>query len=188
MSWITSDVPREFSAEDLLIRCLRTSDAKQMVDAITESLPELREWMPWARYEPQSVIQREAFIQGWDEDWLSKKDFPFGIFRDGQLVGCIGLHLRHGEGQLEIGYWVRSSCVGQGIATKSSRALTNVAFSLSEIQEVLIAHDIANIRSESIPMKLGFSVVKEYDTEVNADSATGRNKLWSIERNAWSGS
>ena len=79
MSWITSDVPREFSAEDLLIRCLRASDAKQMVDAITESLPELRQWMPWARYEPQSVIQREAFIQGWDEDWLAKKDFPFGI-------------------------------------------------------------------------------------------------------------
>ena len=186
MAWMTSDVPREFSIDDLLIRCLRTSDAMQMVDAITESLPELRQWMPWARYEPQSATQRETFIQGWKEDWEAKRDFPFGIFRDGQLVGCIGLHLRHGEGKLEIGYWVRSSCVGQGIATKSSRALMKVAFTLPEIHEILIAHDIANIRSEAIPKKLGFSVLKEYESDINANSATGRNKLWSMKKEAWS--
>lgn len=187
MPWLQSEIPRRIVIDDLVIRCLETTDANQVVDAVTESLPELLQWMPWAKFEPQSVVQREALILQWNKDWEEKRDFPFGIFRKEQLVGCTGFHLRHGEGQLEIGYWVRTSCVGQGIATRTSRALTKAAFVLPEIQEVLIAHDVANIRSQSIPKRLGFTADKAYDTEQNADSATGRNQLWSMKREAWSG-
>jgi RimJ/RimL family protein N-acetyltransferase len=143
--------------------------------------------MPWAKFEPQSVFQREELILHWNKDWDEKKDFPFGVFRRDQLVGSSGLHLRHGDGHFEIGYWVRTSCVGQGIATRTTRALTDAAFALPEVQEVLIAHDIANTRSQFIPKSLGFTVVKEYDTDKNSDSATGRNKLWVMMRETWSG-
>jgi RimJ/RimL family protein N-acetyltransferase len=185
MTWLQSEIPRRIIIDDLVIRCLETTDANQIVDAVTESLPELLQWMPWAKFEPQSVEQREAFILQWNKDWDEKNDFSVGVFRGDLLVGCAGLHLRHSEGQLEIGYWVRSSCVGQGIATRTSQALTDVAFALPEVQEVLIAHDIANVRSQSIPKRLGFSLDKEYDTEINANSATGRNRLWSKRREAW---
>ena len=187
MTWLQSEIPRRIIIDDLVIRCLETTDANQVVVAVTESLPELLQWMPWARFEPQSVAQREDLILQWSKDWEEKKDFPFGIFREEQLVGCTGFHLRHGEGQLEIGYWVRTSCTGQGIATQTARALTNAAFALPEIHEVLIAHDIGNIRSEMIPKRLGFSVLKEYDVEKNADSTIGRNRLWSMKREAWTG-
>jgi RimJ/RimL family protein N-acetyltransferase len=185
MDWLISDVPREITVEDLVLRPLQVDDSGQMVEAVTESLHELLQWMPWAKFEPQSVVQREELILQWNKDWQEKIDLPVGIFRGEQLVGCSGFHLRHGVGQLEIGYWVRTSCVGQGIAARSSAAMTDVAFALPEVQEVLIAHDVANVRSQSIPMRLGFSFVKEYDTEINADSATGRNRLWSMKREAW---
>jgi RimJ/RimL family protein N-acetyltransferase len=185
MVWLISDVPREITFEDLVLRPLQVDDAGRVVDAVAESLPELLQWMPWAKFEPQSVTQREALILQWKKDWEGKKDFPFGVFRSNQLVGSCGLHLRHDEGQLEIGYWVRTSCVGQGIATRTSQALTDVAFALPEVQEVLITHDIANVRSQSIPKKLGFTFVKQYDTEINANSATGHNRLWSMKREAW---
>ena len=185
MTWLQSEIPRRIIIDDLVIRCLETTDANQVVDAVTESLPELSYWMPWAQFEPQSVAQREELIAQWLQDWEDMKDFPVGIFRNDQLVGCSGLHLRHGVGQLDIGYWVRTSCAGQGIATRTARALTDVACVLPEVQEVLIFHDIANVRSQSIPKRLGFSLVKEYDTEINAGSATGRNRLWSMKREAW---
>ena len=185
MDWLISDVPREMTFEDLVLRPLQVDDAGRVVDAVAESLPELLQWMPWARFEPQSVIQREGLIAQWSQDWDEKKDFPVGIFRDDQLVGCSGLHMRHGVGQLDIGYWVRTSCVGQGIAARTTRALTDVAFLLPEVQEVLIFHDVANDRSQSIPKRLGFSLVKEYDTEIDATSATGRNRLWSMKRETW---
>ena len=185
MTWLQSEIPRRIIIDDIVIRCLETTDANQVVDAVTESLSELLQWMPWAKFEPQSVAQREELIAQWLQDWEDKKDFPVGIFRNDQLVGCSGLHLRHGVGQLDIGYWVRTSCVGQGIAARTARALTDVACVLPEVQEVLIFHDIANVRSQSIPKRLGFSLVKEYDTEIDATSATGRNRLWSMKRETW---
>lgn len=185
MAWLQSDIPRRIVTDDLVIRCLEVSDANQVVDAVAESLPELLQWMPWAQFEPQSVTQREELIKQWGKDWEEKKNFPVGIFRNDQLVGCSGFHLRHGDGQLELGYWVRTSWSRQGIATRTSQALTDVAFALPEVQEVLIAHDIANVRSQSIPMRLGFSFIKEYDTEINSNAATGRNRLWSMKRETW---
>ena len=185
MTWLHSEIPRRIIVDDLVIRSLEVSDAGQVVEAVSESLPELSQWMPWAQFEPQSVIQREGLIAQWSQDWDEKKDFPVGIFRDDQLVGCSGLHMRHGVGQLDIGYWVRTSCVGQGIAARTARALTDVAFLLPEVQEVLIFHDVANFRSQFIPQRLGFSLTKEYDSEINSNSATGRNRLWSMKREAW---
>ncbi len=185
MAWLQSEIPRRIIIDDIVIRCLEAFDANQVADAVAESIPELLQWMPWAQFEPQTVTQREELIARWSQDWEEKKDFPVGIFRDDQLVGCSGLHLRHGVGQLEIGYWVRTYCVGQGIAARTTRTLTDVAFLLPEVQEVLIAHDVANVRSQFIPQRLGFSLAKEYDTEINAGSATGRNRLWSMKREAW---
>jgi RimJ/RimL family protein N-acetyltransferase len=185
MAWLHSEIPRRIIVDDLVIRSLEVSDAGQVVEAVSESLPELSQWMPWAQFEPQSVTQREELIKQWGKDWEEKKDFPVGIFRDDQLVGCSGLHLRHGIGQLEMGYWVRTSCVGQGISTRSSRALTSVALSLPEVHEVLIAHDVANVRSQFIPERLGFTLVKEYDSAVEATASTGRGKLWSMKRETW---
>ena len=185
MLWLQSEIPRRIIVDDLVIRCLELPDANQIVEAVTESLPELSQWMPWAQFEPQSVTQREELIKQWGKDWEEKKDFSVGIFRDDQLVGCSGLHLRYGVGQVEIGYWVRSSCVGQGIATRSSRVLTSVALSLPEVHEVLISHDVANVRSQFIPERLGFTMVKEYDSDVIAKASTGRTRLWSMKREVW---
>jgi RimJ/RimL family protein N-acetyltransferase len=185
MAWLNSEIPRRIIVDDLVIRSLEVSDAGQVVEAVSDSLPELSQWMPWAQFEPQSVTQREELIAQWGKDWEEKKAFPVGIFRDDQLVGCSGLHLRHGVGQLEIGYWVRTSCVGQGIATRVTGALTDVALALPEVHEVLIAHDVANIRSQIIPERLGFTMVKDYDNAAEANSSTGRTRLWSMKREAW---
>jgi RimJ/RimL family protein N-acetyltransferase len=185
MAWLHSEIPRRINVDDLVIRSLEVSDAGQVVEAVSESLPELSQWMPWAQFEPQSVTQREELIKQWNKDWKEKKDFPVGMFRDDQLVGCSGLHLRHGVGQLEIGYWVRTSCVGQGIATRTAGALTDVALALPEVHEVFIAHDVANIRSQFIPKRLGFTMVKEYEIEPDANAKTGQMRLWSMMRDAW---
>ncbi|CAB4651351.1 unannotated protein [freshwater metagenome] len=185
MAWLNSEIPRRFIVDDLVIRSLEVSDAGQVVEAVTESLSELLQWMPWAQFEPQSVTQREELIAQWSKDWEEKKDFPVGIFRDDQLVGCSGLHLRHGVGQIEIGYWVRTACVGQGIATRVTSVLTGVALALPEVHEVLIAHDVANVCSQFIPERLGFTMVKEYESALEANTSSGRTRLWSMKRDAW---
>ena len=185
MSWLISDIPKEVRVDDLVIRQFVGKDAAEFAEAVTESLPALLHWMPWAKLEPQTMAQREELIRSWQIDWTDKRDFPMGIFRDGKIVGSSGLHVRHGVGQLEIGYWVRTSCTGQGIATRAAHALTDAAFSIDEVNEVLIAHDIANVRSQSVPERLGYSLEKEYTTDPKAISETGRMRLWSMKKTVW---
>src|SRR5205814_52309 len=85
-------------------------------------------------------------------------DFVYGIFApdEGEVVGGAGLHTRAGDDALEIGYWVRASRIGRGLATEAVAALTRVAFELCEVDRVDIRVDPANERSLAIPRKLRF--------------------------------
>lgn len=46
---ILRDIPDHFETERLLIRVPRAGDGPVLLDAIQESIVELREWMDWAR-------------------------------------------------------------------------------------------------------------------------------------------
>lgn len=185
MAWLHSVVPTRVECEELVIRKYERKDAAALVDAVTESLEELLLWMPWAKFEPQTVSQREELISTWDDEWVQGSNFTMGIFENDQCVGGTGLHLRGEEGTVEIGYWVRSSHVGRGIAQRSSRALATLAFSLPEVSVVSIAHDIANVRCQRVPQTLGFRMLRESDRTPEAPSEVGRVRLWAITRDEW---
>lgn len=185
MAWFVSDFPHTISVDDLVVRRYGISDAPSLVDAVTASLPELLQWMPWAKFEPQTVEQREQLIGTWDREWNEKTNFTMGIFRKGECIGGTGFHLRGDEGELEIGYWVSTPHTGSGIATRVSGALTSVAFACPEVRTVSISHDVANVRSEQVPKRLGFSLVKEYQRTPEAPSETGTVRLWSMSRDDW---
>jgi RimJ/RimL family protein N-acetyltransferase len=67
------------------------------------------------------------------------------------------LHTRAGEGAFEIGYWIRSSRAGQGLATGVTAALTRVGFEVCEVDRIEIHCEPANERSMRIPRKLGYA-------------------------------
>ena len=152
------DPPYRIVSERLVIRCWEPRDASHLKEAIDSSLDELRPWMPWARAEPQELSEKVALLRRFRGAFDLGTDFIMGIFDSDErdVVGGTGLHKRRGADALEIGYWIRSSHVGRGLATESSAALTRVAFELCEVDRVEIRVDPANEASLSIPRKLGF--------------------------------
>lgn len=186
MSWLRSDVPLVVEVDGLIVRPYDVSDASALVDAVTVSLPELRAWMPWAKFEPQTVAQREELITQWSSEWGAKTNFTMGIFRSDVCVGGTGLHLRGEVGELEIGYWVATPYTRQEIATRVSAALVDVAFGLQEVQHVHISHDIANVASQGVPQRLGFTVLREYEREPLAPKESGHVRVWCLTRDEWS--
>lgn len=185
MTWLVSDIPLVLEVDDVVVRRYTTADASLLVDAVTVSLPELLQWMPWAKFEPQTVQQREELIHTWIREWDNKSNFTMGIFKEGLCVGGTGFHLRGDVGELEIGYWVSTPWTGRGIARRVSSALVDVAFECPEVNVVSIAHDVANIASERIPERLGFSVTREYQREPEAPSESGAARVWSVTREEW---
>jgi len=155
----SSEPPYAIRTERLLLRCWEPADASALKDAIDSSLEHLRPWMPWALSEPQTLEEKVALLRGFRGRFDLGQDFVYGAFTpDGsEVVGGTGLHTRVGEGALEIGYWIRESRTGAGLATELSAALTRVAFEVCRVDRVEIRVDPANVRSAAIPEKLGYS-------------------------------
>ena len=111
--------------------------------------------MPWAANEPQTIEEKVELIRGFRGLFDKDEDYVYGILpRDeSEAWGGTGLHKRHGEDAFEIGYWIRESRAGQGLATEASAALTRVAFEISGVDRVEIRVDPPNERSRKVPLQ-----------------------------------
>jgi len=157
---ILRDVRDEFESERLLIRAPRPGDGAAVHEAIQESLAELLPWMPWA-HEPHSVDASEAFARLAQANFLARRDLPVFLFRryDGMFVGGSGLHdLNWSVPSFGIGYWVRTSLVGQGFATEAAARIAHFAFEELAAERVEIWCDAANERSAAVARRAGFAL------------------------------
>lgn len=141
--------------------------------------------MGWIAYEPLDRQQRLDLVEQWRRDWDGGGDMVLFMWLDGELAGSCGLHRRLGPHGLEIGYWVHVDHVGKGCATSASRALTDAAFALPEIDFVEIHHDLNNVRSSRVPAKLGYQDQGVVPGEVHAPGDDGRDRIWRVTRAAW---
>ena len=82
-----------------------------------------------------------------------------GVFDRGEseVLGGSGLHTRVGHGALEIGYWLRVSALGRGLAREATAALTVAALRVCRVDRVEIHVDPANERSVEVPRALGYA-------------------------------
>ena len=130
-----------------------------MKESVDSSLDELRPWLPWARDEPKALEEKVQQLRGFRGRFDLGEDFFYGLFSRDELevVGGSGFHRRVGEGAFEIGYWIRSSRAGQGLATEVTAALTRVGFELCEVDRIEIHCEPANERSMRIPRKLAYT-------------------------------
>jgi RimJ/RimL family protein N-acetyltransferase len=152
------DPPYRVVTERLVIRCWDPCDAALLKEAVDASLDHLRAWMPWAHDDPQPLAEKVGLLRRFRGRFDLGQDFVYGLFdrAETEVVGGSGLHTRVGNGALEIGYWIRASRVGQGLATEATAALTRVAFAVAGVDRVEIRIDPANEASLAVPRKLGF--------------------------------
>jgi ribosomal-protein-serine acetyltransferase len=154
------------------IRPWREDDAPELAAAVAESLAELLPWMPWAANEPQTPHARAEYIRTRNQAELDGGDRVRAILVDGVVAGGAGLHRRIAADGFAIGYWVRTSLTGRGIATTVVSLLCAEAFSDPSITHVEIHHDIANTASGAVAAKSGFTVVRE----------SGSQCIWRLTR------
>jgi RimJ/RimL family protein N-acetyltransferase len=150
--------PYRIVTERLVLRSWEPRDAPLLKEAVDSSIDHLLPWMPWAAHEPQSLEDKVALLRQFRGKFDLGQDFTYGIFTpdEEQAVGGTGLHTRIGDDAFEIGYWIRASRAGEGLATESTAALTRVAFELTDVDRIEIRCEPENERSRAIPRKLGY--------------------------------
>lgn len=92
--------------------------------------------------------------------YVKGTDRLFLIAYEGELVGSIDLHsIDSRNKKAEIGYWVHSSQIKKGIATKSVQKVCQIAFEEMGLNKLTIFADTENIGSNAVALKSGFSLV-----------------------------
>jgi len=151
-------VPHRVVTERVVTRAYDTADVEAMAAAMAANQVRLREWLPWAWDEPQTLETRRNLLSYFRTRFDAGEDFTMGMFdrTSGTLLGGTGLHPRVGAGALEIGYWLTADAEGHGLMTEVAGALTQVALGLGLAERVEIHCDPANKRSSAVPTRLGY--------------------------------
>ena len=172
----------------LVIRCWQPSDAPLLADAITASVDHLWPWMPWVHAEPEELEAKVQRLRSFRARFDTDQDYVYAIFNrdESEVVGGTGLHPRVGEAALEIGYWISARHVGRGYATEASAALSRVGFEVNGLERMEIRCDPLNVRSASVPRKLGYTLETTLRARVRGADGTLRDSMvWSLFRDGY---
>jgi ribosomal-protein-serine acetyltransferase len=141
----------------VILRPLRLSDSESSLEAIRESLPELIPWMPWA-HPDYSYKEARDWIKRSVENWKNGFAREFAIIdaRDGTYLGGCGLNRIDYENRMaNLGYWVRTSRTGEGIAPTAAGLLAEFGFRELSFSRIEILVNISNARSLRVAEKVG---------------------------------
>ena len=166
--------PSQFESDRLIIRMPEMSDALDVFEALRNSLPALKPWLPFAQEEPE-LYKTEENLRESIADFITRKDLRLHIFlkETGEFIGSTGLHrINWAIPKFEIGYWLDTKFEGNGYMMEAVDRLTRFAFEDLGANRVEIRCDEENGKSRAIPVKLDY----ELEGILKSDSLTGDGK------------
>jgi len=155
---------QELRGPRVIVRRYEIEDARQRFDAMQESREHIRRWDPDDAEVCRTLDETKDWIAGKSLKWSERQSFSMGIWErePSRYLGGIGLHLRQPGGwavpAFSIGYWIRPSAQGFGYVTEAVGLVVTYALDVLEAQRIEIACDPENLRSASIPQRLGFQL------------------------------
>jgi ribosomal-protein-serine acetyltransferase len=110
---------------DVSIRPFENSDANDFVAAAQESVATVGKWMDWCKAD-YSIDAANAWIATCQANFASGTAYEFAMIdaNTGEFLGGGGVNqINTGHNFANIGYWVRQSRQGQGVATAAAKRL-----------------------------------------------------------------
>jgi len=132
------------------------SDAVLMFEAARESVKEAHPWMPWC-HPTYQLSEAQDWIRNQIRLFADSAEYMFVMESDsGLYLGGCGLNQINSEHRCaNLGYWVRSSRVGRGIATHAVKLLAEWAFSHTNLVRLEILSAVDNKPSQRVAESAG---------------------------------
>ena len=145
----------ELVDEEILLRPFQVRDAPDLYGAVHESLADLKPWMSWATDGYSELTARE-YITAARARWEEHTFYAFAVTRSGELLGACTLSSIHPIYHLcNLGYWVRTSCRGRGVAGRAAKLAARFAFEYLGLIRVEIVVSVGNHASLRVAQKIG---------------------------------
>ncbi len=139
------------------IRRVQTGDAAALYEATRESMQELVARMRWCERD-FALENSVAWLSFTESAWTKGDSYNFAIVegRAGRMAGSIWIsRVDPKHGMANLGYWVRTSCAGRGIATAAGRLIARFAFDEIGLNRLEIVVAAGNAASQRVAEKLG---------------------------------
>lgn len=143
---------------------LSQDSIQEYFDSVTESMNEIKLWLPWAKYVP-SLNQISDYIKACNINWVTKNNNNLGLplwiisKETGKFLGNIVIwNIVWDIPKFEFGYWLRTSQTGKGYITEAVNALTHYSFTQLGVNRIEIKCEIQNARAQLVPKRLGFEL------------------------------
>ncbi|SEV91394.1 GNAT family protein [Luteibacter sp. 329MFSha] len=153
----TLPYPTDLTDGVVSLRAHRADDVVPLAEAVRESVDTVGRWQDWchAGYDANDA-------RGWLDlcrrDWLLADGFEMLIVdaRTDRLLGGMGVNQRNKEQRFaNLGYWVRQSEQGRGIATRAGRLAIGFAFDRVRVERLEIVVAVGNEPSRRTAERLG---------------------------------
>ena len=143
-------------------------DAAAHYEAARESMSEVGRWLSWCHSE-MTLEESELWIKTCVDAWRNQEFYGFYLFdRDGgRFVGCCTINeIDRFRRRANLGYWIRTSRQGRGIATEAVPVIARFGFRELGLERLEIVAAVGNLPSQRVAAKVG--AVRE---------GTARNRL-----------
>ena len=150
-----SDV--ELVGKTVRLRPYRSDDSSYLFEASLESFREVGKFLSWC-HSGYTIEESTSWIKSCAELWDNSSAYEFAIFDSGTgryLGGCGLNHINHADKVANLGYWVRTSSTGRGIAPESVLLLARFAFTELNLHRVEIVAAMENLKSQRVAEKTG---------------------------------
>lgn len=133
------------------VRPFTQEDAQAFLEAVHESVDTVGRWLPWC-HAGYSLDDASTWMSACRTFWEAGHGYNFAVIDDltGEFLGSVGIDridLEHFNAN--IGYWIKASAAGQGVAPAAVGLILPFAFfelKLNRLEIVALCHNLPSIR------------------------------------------
>jgi RimJ/RimL family protein N-acetyltransferase len=153
-------IPDRLVGDGFALRTFESGDGLALWQAVEETRAELQRWQGLGDKDATPELA-ERRVAGYRAAFEARTRLQYAIVgSDGRLLGGCALEHPEWDGRpaFQLGYWIRKSAGGQGVATRAARLVTRFAFEALQARRVAIWTESANARSAAVARRLGFAL------------------------------
>lgn len=138
------------------LELLNQDHAQELFELIEANREFLKEWLPWLdnnRYLQNTI----DFIKITQMQYERNETVQFALVHKEEIAGIVGFHrIDWLNRATAIGYWIGEQYQGRGLVTRSCSKVLEYSFGRMGLNRIEIRCATENVRSRSIPERLGF--------------------------------
>ena len=172
----------------LVLRPFRRRDVSSIHEAVSASISDLQQWLPWASRNYNRVISQH-FVRDSIAAWAEGRAFDFTVRRPeepARHLGNVSVWYTSRQNAVgEIGYWIRSDETRLGVCTEAVAHVLQVTFEELGMHRVTLRIAVGNRASERIAEKLGFLQEGVLRDDVKIADRWVDHTMWGLLASEW---